>query len=78
MRPSEDPPAFARPFPYLTLFLSLGCSSTLLINIILTLVGWVPGVIHAIYVSVVNVAPVPAVSGPRAGAGPAMGTRAVV
>ncbi len=33
---------------------------TLLLNIVLTILGWVPGVIHAIYVSVVNPVPVTA------------------
>ncbi|MDJ0799814.1 MAG: YqaE/Pmp3 family membrane protein [Calothrix sp. MO_167.B12] len=36
--------------PPLGVFLTTGISSTLLINILLTLVGWLPGSIHAIWV----------------------------
>ncbi|MEI6330448.1 MAG: YqaE/Pmp3 family membrane protein [Pseudanabaena sp. ELA645] len=35
--------------PPLGVFLAFGISSTLLINIGLTLLGWVPGVIHAFW-----------------------------
>ncbi|MDJ0617210.1 MAG: YqaE/Pmp3 family membrane protein [Calothrix sp. MO_192.B10] len=36
--------------PPLGVFLTTGISSTLLINILLTLFGWLPGSIHAIWV----------------------------
>jgi len=35
--------------PPVAVFLSYGFSSTLLINILLTLLGWVPGAIHAVW-----------------------------
>jgi len=35
--------------PPVGVFLAFGISSTLLINIGLTLLGWVPGVIHAFW-----------------------------
>jgi uncharacterized membrane protein YqaE (UPF0057 family) len=35
--------------PPLGVFLAYGISSTLLINIGLTLLGWVPGIIHAVW-----------------------------
>jgi uncharacterized membrane protein YqaE (UPF0057 family) len=35
--------------PPLGIFLTYGLSSTLLINIGLTLLGWVPGSIHAVW-----------------------------
>jgi len=35
--------------PPVAIFLSYGFSSTLLINILLTLLGWVPGAIHAVW-----------------------------
>ncbi|CEF61223.1 Proteolipid membrane potential modulator family-containing protein [Strongyloides ratti] len=37
-------------FPPLGVFLDRGCDLNLLINIILTLLGFIPGIIHAIYV----------------------------
>jgi uncharacterized membrane protein YqaE (UPF0057 family) len=35
--------------PPLSVFLAFGVSSTLFINILLTLLGWVPGSIHAVW-----------------------------
>ena len=35
--------------PPLVVFLAFGVSSTLFINILLTLLGWVPGSIHAVW-----------------------------
>lgn len=35
--------------PPLGVFLAYGVSSTLLINILLTLLGWLPGSIHAVW-----------------------------
>jgi uncharacterized membrane protein YqaE (UPF0057 family) len=37
--------------PPVAIFLEYGLSSTLLINIGLTLLGWVPGAIHAVWVT---------------------------
>ena len=36
-------------FPPLGVFLVTGISSALIINILLTLLGWIPGVIHAFW-----------------------------
>ena len=36
--------------PPLGVFLTVGVGPTLLINVLLTLLGWVPGSIHAIWV----------------------------
>ncbi len=36
--------------PPVGVFLTVGVGSTLLINILLTLLGWLPGSIHAIWV----------------------------
>lgn len=36
--------------PPLGVFLEVGCALSLFINIILTLIGWVPGIIHAIFI----------------------------
>ncbi len=36
--------------PPLAVFLNSGISSAFLINLLLTFLGWVPGVIHAIWV----------------------------
>lgn len=36
--------------PPLGVFLAYGVSGTLIINILLTLLGWLPGVIHAFWV----------------------------
>lgn len=35
--------------PPVGVFLTYGISTTLLINILLSLLGWVPGVIHAVW-----------------------------
>ncbi|KAJ5137356.1 stress response RCI peptide [Penicillium atrosanguineum] len=40
--PSSSPP--------LGVFLERGCGADLLINICLTILGWIPGVIHAFYI----------------------------
>lgn len=36
--------------PPLGVFLTMGVSQALFINILLTLLGWIPGVIHALWV----------------------------
>jgi uncharacterized membrane protein YqaE (UPF0057 family) len=36
--------------PPLGVFLTTGVSSALVINILLTLLGWLPGVIHALWI----------------------------
>ena len=36
--------------PPLGVFLTMGVSQALLINIVLTLLGWVPGIIHALWI----------------------------
>ncbi|KAG2733414.1 hypothetical protein G9P44_002939 [Scheffersomyces stipitis] len=36
--------------PPLGVFLERGCSSSLLINILLTILGYIPGIIHALYI----------------------------
>ncbi|KAI6162444.1 plasma membrane proteolipid 3 [Pisolithus thermaeus] len=42
---------FAVIFPPLGVFLERGCGADqLLINIGLTILGWIPGVIHALYI----------------------------
>ncbi|KAJ6131672.1 plasma membrane proteolipid 3 [Penicillium sp. IBT 18751x] len=41
---------FAIILPPLGVFLERGCGADLLINICLTILGWIPGVIHALYV----------------------------
>ena len=35
--------------PPLGVFLTMGVSQALLINVLLTLLGWLPGVIHALW-----------------------------
>lgn len=35
--------------PPLGIFLTYGLSTTLVINVLLTLLGWVPGIIHAVW-----------------------------
>lgn len=35
--------------PPVAIFLTFGVSTTLLINILLTLLGWLPGSIHAVW-----------------------------
>ncbi|OAG31138.1 hypothetical protein NEDG_01912 [Nematocida displodere] len=37
-------------FPPLGVFLATGCSCDLLINILLTMLGFIPGIIHALFV----------------------------
>ncbi|KAK4153628.1 hypothetical protein C8A00DRAFT_33649 [Chaetomidium leptoderma] len=41
---------FAVILPPLGVFLECGCDSRLFINIILTLLGYLPGIIHALYI----------------------------
>jgi uncharacterized membrane protein YqaE (UPF0057 family) len=36
--------------PPLGVFLAYGISTTLLVNIVLTILGWLPGVLHAFWV----------------------------
>ncbi|KAI5256716.1 hypothetical protein E4T42_01382 [Aureobasidium subglaciale] len=38
--------------PPLGVFLERGCGADLLINILLTILGYIPGIIHALYVTV--------------------------
>ncbi|KAJ6440282.1 hypothetical protein O9K51_06072 [Purpureocillium lavendulum] len=38
--------------PPLGVFLEVGCGADLLINIVLTIFGYIPGIIHAIYIIV--------------------------
>uniref|UniRef100_A0A0N4Z3K0 YqaE/Pmp3 family membrane protein n=1 Tax=Parastrongyloides trichosuri TaxID=131310 RepID=A0A0N4Z3K0_PARTI len=38
-------------FPPLAILMSAGCGCTFLINILLTLLGVIPGIIHALWVS---------------------------
>lgn len=40
--------------PPLGVFLGKGAGSDLIINIVLTLLGWLPGVLHGIYVNYVR------------------------
>ena len=35
--------------PPLGVFLTMGVSQALLINVVLTLLGWIPGIIHALW-----------------------------
>lgn len=37
-------------FPPLSVFLQRGVSGTLVLNVILTIIGWIPGVLHALWV----------------------------
>jgi uncharacterized membrane protein YqaE (UPF0057 family) len=41
---------FAIVLPPVGVFLSVGIGSALIINVLLTLLGWLPGVIHALWV----------------------------
>jgi uncharacterized membrane protein YqaE (UPF0057 family) len=43
---------FAIILPPLGVFLERGCGADLLINICLTILGWIPGIIHALYVPI--------------------------
>jgi len=36
--------------PPLGVFLERGCNADFLINILLTILGWIPGVLHALYI----------------------------
>lgn len=36
--------------PPVGVFLEVGCGSQLLLNILLTILGYIPGIIHALYV----------------------------
>ncbi|KAG2180960.1 hypothetical protein INT43_008542 [Umbelopsis isabellina] len=36
--------------PPLGVFLERGCNSDFFINILLTILGWIPGVVHAFYI----------------------------
>ncbi|KAI5194503.1 hypothetical protein E4T39_08646 [Aureobasidium subglaciale] len=38
--------------PPLGVFLERGCGADLLINILLTILGYIPGIIHALYVTI--------------------------
>ncbi|TYZ58163.1 hypothetical protein PybrP1_003954 [[Pythium] brassicae (nom. inval.)] len=38
--------------PPLGVFFQVGCTSDLAINILLTLLGYIPGIIHAVYILV--------------------------
>lgn len=40
---------FAFLLPPVSIFLTYGVSITLVVNIALTLLGWVPGIIHALW-----------------------------
>ncbi|KAI9478848.1 MAG: hypothetical protein EXX96DRAFT_572463 [Benjaminiella poitrasii] len=37
-------------FPPLGVFGERGCGVDLLINVVLTCLGWIPGIIHALYI----------------------------
>lgn len=39
-------------FPPAAIYMLYGLSTTLMISILLTFLGWVPGIIHALWVSV--------------------------
>lgn len=41
---------FSIVFPPLGVFLTVGFSTALVINIVLTLIGFIPGVIHALWI----------------------------
>ncbi|ORZ19205.1 plasma membrane proteolipid 3 [Lobosporangium transversale] len=41
---------FAVVLPPLGVFMEKGCDSDLLINIVLTILGYIPGIIHAFYI----------------------------
>lgn len=40
---------FAIVLPPVAVFMTSGLSSAFLVNILLTLIGWVPGIIHAVW-----------------------------
>ncbi|KAK3946022.1 hypothetical protein QBC46DRAFT_370621 [Diplogelasinospora grovesii] len=41
---------FAIILPPLGVFLERGCGADLLINILLTILGYIPGIVHALYI----------------------------
>lgn len=43
---------FAIILPPLGVFLEVGCSGAFFLNIILTILGYIPGIIHAVYIIV--------------------------
>ncbi|KXS99716.1 hypothetical protein AC578_9874 [Pseudocercospora eumusae] len=45
--------------PPLAVFLKTGCGADFLINILLSILGWIPGVIHAWYIISKNEGPRP-------------------
>ncbi|EME88373.1 uncharacterized protein MYCFIDRAFT_181233 [Pseudocercospora fijiensis CIRAD86] len=45
--------------PPLAVFLKVGCGADFLINILLSILGWIPGVIHAWYIISKNEVPRP-------------------
>ncbi|KXT15151.1 hypothetical protein AC579_7933 [Pseudocercospora musae] len=45
--------------PPLAVFLKTGCGADFLINILLSILGWIPGVIHAWYIISKNEVPRP-------------------
>ncbi|MFP3939586.1 MAG: YqaE/Pmp3 family membrane protein [Thermoanaerobaculia bacterium] len=45
-------------FPPISVFLQTGFGVQLLINVLLTLIGWLPGVIHALWVGFSGTRPV--------------------
>lgn len=45
---------FAIILPPLGVFLERGCNADFLINILLTILGYIPGIIHALYVAPVR------------------------
>ncbi|KZV64352.1 hypothetical protein PENSPDRAFT_757349 [Peniophora sp. CONT] len=46
----EFSPYFAIVLPPLGVFLERGCNADFLINILLTVLGYIPGIIHALYI----------------------------
>ncbi|PWN21622.1 UPF0057-domain-containing protein [Microstroma glucosiphilum] len=48
--PLPTPPTVAIFVPPLGVFLEVGCGASFWINILLTILGYIPGIIHAIYV----------------------------
>ncbi|KAI0724095.1 putative stress response RCI peptide [Fomitopsis betulina] len=45
-----SPHSFAIILPPVGVFLERGCGADLLINIVLTCLGYIPGIIHALYI----------------------------
>ncbi|KAK4122413.1 UPF0057-domain-containing protein [Parathielavia appendiculata] len=41
---------FAVILPPLGVFLERGCDSSFLLNILLTILGYIPGIVHALYI----------------------------